>query len=57
MGKTTSPYPYVKLLWARNRHDCQNIILANIANLTWFYYVTFVRFQDGITFERIKLEG
>ena len=49
--------PYVKLLLARNRHDCQIIILAKIANLTLFYYVTFMRFHDGITFERIKLEG
>ena len=49
--------PYVKLLLARNRHDCQIIILAKIANLTLFYYVIFMNFHDGITFERIKLEG
>ena len=46
--------PYVRLLLARNRHDCQIIILAKIANLTLFYYVTFMRFHDGITFERIS---
>ena len=49
--------PNVKLLFCQNRHDCQIIILAKIANLTLFYYVTFMRFHDGITFERIKLEG
>ena len=48
--------PHVKLLLARNQHDCQIIILAKIANLTLFYYLTFMRFHDGITFERIKLE-
>jgi len=48
--------PYVKVLLARNRYDCQIIILAKIANLTLFYFVTFMRFHDGITFERIKLE-
>ena len=49
--------PNVKLLWGQNRHDCQIIILDKIANLTSFNYVTFMRIQDGITFERIKLEG
>ena len=49
--------PHVKLLLGRNRHDCQIIILAKIANLTLFYYVILMNFQDGITFERIKLEG
>ena len=54
--------PYVKLLSDRNRHDCQmgdflTIILAKIANLTLFYYVTFKRFHVGITFERIKKAG
>ena len=49
--------PYVKLLLARNRHDCQIIILARIINLTLFYYKTFMRFHDGITFKCIKLEG
>ena len=44
--------PYVKLLLGRNRRDCQIIILAKIANLTLFYYVTFMNFHDGITFER-----
>ena len=44
--------PYVRLLLARNRHDCQIVILAKIANLTLFYYVNFMRFHNGITFER-----
>ena len=48
---------YVKLLLGRNRHGCQIIILAKIANLTLFNYVIFMNVHDGITFKRIKLEG
>ena len=48
--------PYVKLLLARNRHDCHIIISAKIANLTLFYYVIFMNFHDGIIFQRTKLE-
>ena len=49
--------PNVKLLLGRNRYDCQIIILAKIANLTLFYFITLMNFHDGITFKRIKLKG
>ena len=37
--------PNVKLHLGRNRHDFQIIILAKIANLTLFYYLTFMNFH------------
>ena len=49
--------PNIILFHCRTLHDCRIIILAKIANLTLFYYVIFMDFHDGISFDGIKLDG